>query len=79
MCMGGGGSPAASKIPDPPPPPPPPPAPTTQGLTVGSDRHTVPLQDFLKDTITANRTRGTASLRTDIGGVGGGTGLNVPA
>lgn len=64
--------------PAPPPPPSPPPSPTTQGVTVGSSRRSDPLQDFLKTAITASKRRGTNALRTDVGGTGGGTGLNVP-
>ena len=79
MCMGGS-SPktTALAVPPPPPPPPPAPAPTAQGLTVGADRRTAPLQQFLQTAISANRRRGTTALRTDLAGVGGDTGLNIP-
>lgn len=78
MCMGGKPTQPSFQAPALPPPPPPPPAPTTQGFTVGSSRRSNPLQDFLANAITATKNRGTNSLRTDVGGTGGGTGLNVP-
>lgn len=78
MCMGSTPKQPDFTAPAAPPPPPPPPASTAQGVTVGSNRQSGSLQDFLATAITASKRRGTNSLRTDVGGTGGGTGLNVP-
>lgn len=59
------------------PPPPPPPAPTAQGLTIGKDRRSTPLQTLFA---TALGKRAKNPLRIDLGGTdaAAGSGLNIP-
>lgn len=61
------------------PAPPPPPAPTAQGLTIGKDRKSSPLQQLFANALAGRKPRN--PLRIDMGGgvdAAAGNGLNIP-